>query len=151
VPGQPDVPQESQPSTYKTKDWGLPVMFRVAIAIDALAKEQSRFTLLSEFNQPNNNKAGFAFGGEFALSDIGKSGFRFAGRGSWTYQPANNVDPGTAAGFSTALGGKENRQGLAAGFGLGYQRGGFGLGFDYAYRDMGPLGSTNFLSFSVNW
>lgn len=151
VPGQPDVPQESQPSTYKTKDWGLPVMFRVAVAVDALAKEQSRVTILSEFNQPNNNKAGFAFGGEFALSDIGKSGFHFAGRGSWTYQPANNVDPGTEAGFSTALGGKESKQGLAAGFGLGYQRGGFGLGFDYAWRDMGALGSTNFLSFTVNW
>jgi len=151
VPGQVDVPQEAQPSTYRTKDWGLPVMFRVAIAIDALAKEQSRVTLLSEFNQPNNNKAGFAFGGEFAFSDIGKSGFHFAGRGSWSYQPANNIDVGTQAGFATALGGKQNEQGLAAGFGLGYQRNAFGLVFDYAWRDMGPLGNTNFLSFTVSW
>lgn len=151
VPGQVDVPQEAQPSTLRTKDWGLPVTFRVAVAIDALAKEASRVTILSEFNQPNNNKAGFAFGGEFAFNDIGKSGFHFAGRGSWTYQPANNIDVGTQAGFATGAGHQENRQGLAAGFGLGYQKNAFGLVFDYAWRDMGVLGSTNFLSFTVSW
>ena len=151
VPGQEDVPQEPQPAEYKVKDFGLPVLFRVALAVDAVSTEQTRFTLLSEFNQPNNNKAGFEVGGEFALSDIGKSGFLVAGRGSWTYQPANNIDPGTEAGFATALSSKENQQGIAFGFGVGYQRGGFGLGFDYAWRNMGPLGNTNFLSFTVNW
>lgn len=151
VPGQEDVPQEPQPAEYKVKDFGLPVLFRVALAVDAVSTEQTRFTLLSEFNQPNNNKAGFEVGGEFALSDIGKSGFLVAGRGSWTYQPANNIDPGTEAGFATALSSKENQQGIAFGFGVGYKRGGFGLGFDYAWRNMGPLGNTNFLSFTVNW
>jgi hypothetical protein len=151
VPGQVDVPQEGQPSTYKVKDFGLPVLFRVGLALDAVASQQARFTLLSEFNQPNNNKAGFEFGGEFALSDIGKSGFFLAGRGSWTYQPANNIDVGTQAGFATALSGEENKQGIAAGFGVGYKRGGFGMGFDYAWRNLGPLGSTNFMSFTVSW
>jgi len=151
VPGQVDVPQEAQPASVDTKDWGLPVAFRVAVAVDALAKEQSRVTLLSEFNQPNNNKAGFSFGGEFALNDIGKSGFHFSGRGSWSYQPANNIDVGTQAGFATGLSSKQNEQGLAAGFGVGYQRNAFGLAFDYAWRDLGLLGSTNFLSFTVSW
>jgi len=151
VPGQVDVPQEPQPSEYKVKDFGLPVLFRVGLALDAVASQQARFTLLSEFSQPNNNKAGFEFGGEFALSDIGKSGFFLAGRGSWTYQPANNIDAGTEAGFATALSSKESRQGVAAGFGLGYKRSAFGMGFDYAWRDLGPLGSTNFLSFTVSW
>lgn len=151
VPGQVEVPQEGQPTSLKTKDWGLPVTFRVGLALDAVASQQARFTVLSEFSQPVNNKAGFEVGGEVALSDIGKSGFFFAGRGSWSYQPANNIDVGTKAGFATALSGKENQQGLAAGLGVGYRRSGFGLGFDYAWRDMGVLGSTNFLSFSVSW
>jgi hypothetical protein len=151
VPGQVDVPQEGQPSAYKVKDFGLPVLFRVGLALDAVATQQARFTILSEFNQPNNNKAGFEFGGEFALSDLGKSGFFVAGRGSWTYQPANNIDVGTQAGFPTALSGEENKQGIAAGFGVGYKRGGFGMGFDYAWRNLGPLGSTNFMSFTVSW
>lgn len=151
VPGQVDVPQEPQPASLNNKDYGLPVMFRVGIALDALSSQQARFTVLSEFNQPNNNKAGFEFGGELALSDIGKSGFYLAGRGSWSYQPANNIDVGSQAGFATALAGKENQEGLAAGLGVGYRRNAFGLGFDYAWRSMGPLGNTNFVSFSINW
>jgi hypothetical protein len=151
VPGQVDVPQEGQPASLKTKDWALPVIFRVGLALDAYANQQSRFTILSEFSQPTNNKAGFGVGGEIALSDIGKSGFYLAGRGSWNYQPANNIDVGSQAGFATALSGKENQQGLAAGLGVGYRKAAFGLGFDYAWRDMGVLGGTNFLSFTVSW
>jgi hypothetical protein len=151
VPGQVDVPQEGQPSSLKTKDWSLPVMFRVGVAVDAVASEQARVTVLSEFNQPNNNKPGFEFGGEVALSDLGKSGFYLAGRGSWSIQPANNLDVGSQAGFATGLSSKENQQGLAAGFGVGYKRSAFGLGFDYAWRSMGVLGGTNFLSFILSW
>jgi len=151
VPGQVEVPQEGQPASLQTKDWNLPVMFRVGVALDALANEQARVTLLSEFNQPNNNKAGFEVGGEVALSDLAKSGFSIAGRGSWNYQPANNVDVGTQAGFATGLSGKEHQQGLSAGFGVGYRKSAFGLGFDYAWRSMGVLGSTNFLSFTASW
>jgi hypothetical protein len=151
VPGQVDVPQEPQAANLKTKDWGLPVQFRVGVSLDVVAREQNRVTLLSEFNQPNNNKAGFGVGAEFMLSDIAKSGFSFAGRGSYSYQAANNLDPGTAAGFATGLSSKENRQGLAAGFGIGYKHGEFGLGVDYAWRSMGLLGGTNIVSFSIAW
>jgi hypothetical protein len=151
VPGQVDVPQDPQPAAYRVKDFGLPVLFRVGLALDAISSQQARFTLLSEVNQPNNNKAGFEVGGEFALSDIAKSGFFVAGRGSWTYQPANNIDVGTQAGFATALSSKESRQGIAAGFGVGYKRGAFGAGFDYAWRNLGPLGNTNFMTLTVSW
>ena len=151
VPGQVDVPQEEQPAELQTKEWGLPVLFRVGAALDAYANEQTRVTVLSEFTQPNNNRAGFSFGTEFQLNDIGKSGFFFAGRGSWSYQPDNNVDVGSAAGFSSTMSGDENKDGLAAGFGLGYRRSSIELGVDYAYRSLGLLGSTNMLSFSVSW
>jgi hypothetical protein len=40
---------------------------------------------------------------------------------------------------------------LALGGGLAYGRGNWRMGFDYAYRDLGILGGTNFLSFSVSW
>ena len=151
VPGQVDVPQEGQPATLNSKGWGLPVLFRVGVALDAVSSGQNRVTLLSEFNQPNNNRAGFAFGAELSISDIAKTGFYFQGRGSWQYAAANDLDPGTAAGFSTGLSGKANKQGLAAGFGVGYKRNRFGLGTDYAYRSMGLLGGTNVLTFTVNW
>ena len=151
VPGQVNVPQEGQPAQLQTKAWNLPVMFRVGLALDAVASEQARVTLLSEFSQPNNNKPAFELGGEVMLADIGKSGFYLAGRGSWSYQPANNIDVGNQAGFATTLSGKENQQGLAAGFGVGYKKSAFGLGFDYAWRSMGVLGGTNFMTFTLSW
>jgi hypothetical protein len=152
VPGQVDVPQENQPAALKAKDWGLPVLFRVGVALDALSQDMAKLTVLSEFTQPNNSRPGFSLGGEFTLSDIGKSGFSVVGRGSYAYQSDNNLDVGTGAGFQTTLGGQENRDGLAGGFGVGYKRPtGFGMGFDYAYRSLGVLGGTNTFSFSINW
>lgn len=151
VPGQVDVPQEEQPAELATKEWGLPVLFRVGASFDAYSNEQTRVTVLSEFTQPNNNRAGFGVGAEFMLNDIGKSGFFFAGRGSWSYAADNNLDAGSGAGFASTLSGKENTDGLAAGFGLGYRRPTIELGFDYAYRSLGLLGGTNMMSFSVSW
>ena len=151
VPGQVEVPQEEQPVELATKEWGLPVMFRVGASFDAYSNEQTRVTLLSEFTQPNNNRAGFGVGAEFMMNDIGKSGFFFAGRGSWSYQADNNLDTGSGAGFASTMSGDENTDGLAAGFGVGYRRTSIEFGFDYAYRSLGLLGGTNMMSFSVSW
>jgi hypothetical protein len=151
VPGQVDVPQEDQPAELATKEWGLPVLFRVGASLDAFSNEQTRVTVLSEFTQPNNNRAGFGLGVEAMLNDLGKTGFYVAGRGSWSYQGDNNLDAGTGAGFASGLSGKENRDGLAAGFGVGYRRSSMDVGLDYAYRSLGLLGGTNMLTFSVSW
>jgi hypothetical protein len=151
VPGQVDVPQEDQPAELATKEWGLPVLFRVGASLDMFSNEQTRVTVLSEFTQPNNNRAGFGLGVEAMLNDLGKTGFYVAGRGSWSYQGDNNLDAGTGAGFASGLSGKENRDGLAAGFGVGYRRSSMDVGLDYAYRSLGLLGGTNMLTFSVSW
>jgi hypothetical protein len=151
VPGQVDVPQEDQPAKLDTKEWGLPVQFRVGVVLDIVSMEQAQVRLLSEFSQPTNSRAGFAVGGEFTLADLGKSGFWLAGRGSWSYQADNDMGDLGGAGFDTGLTGKEKADGLAAGFGVGYTRGNFGLGFDYAYRSLGVLGGTNMVSVSLNW
>lgn len=150
VPGQVDVPQEAQPADLRTKEWNLPVLFRVGLALDVLSMEQRRVTVLSEFNQPNNSRAGFGIGAEVMLSDLAKTGFYVAGRGSYSYQSDNNLDIPNAP-FATGQSGAENRDGLAAGFGVGYKKGDLGLGMDYAWRSMGVLGGTNILSFSVQW
>jgi hypothetical protein len=79
---------------------------------------------------------------------LGGSNFGVALRGSYTYQPANNidVDPG-----QTALNDEENLQGLAFGGGLNYNTDNFRLGVDYAYKYLGILGATNFFTLSVGW
>jgi len=150
--GTVDIPQQQQPASLKTSGWNLPVMFRVAVAFDLVTAAQSRLTLMGEFNQPNNDKPGAGAGLEYMASNIGNSGFFVAARGSYTLQPANDLDPGTAAGFTTQYSvGSFSSYGLAVGGGIGWTHKDFKVGFDYAYKNLGPLGGTNFISFSLGW
>jgi len=148
-PTADNPPELPQPADLKTKGFSLPTVFRVALAYDLMAGETNRLTLISDFNQANNNRAGFAGGGEWALSGLGGSNFGVALRGSYTYQPANNLD--VTDPNQTALKDEENLQGLAFGGGLNYTSTDFRLGFDYAYKYLGVLGATNFLTLSVGW
>ena len=141
-------PQLEQPSELRTKGFALPTVFRVALAYDLLTGEDSRLTLLSDFNQANNNRAGFSGGGEWALNKLGGSNFGVALRGSYSYAPANNIAVDQT---QTALSDEEDLQGLAFGGGLNYDTNDIGLGFDYAYKYMGILGATNFFTLSVGW
>jgi hypothetical protein len=147
-PNAEDPPQLPQPAQLKTKGFALPTVFKVALAYDLLTGDQSRLTVLGDFNQANNNRAGFAGGGEWALNKLGGSNFGVALRGSYTYQPANNI---TVDQTQTALSDEENLQGLALGGGLNYTTENLNLGFDYAYKYLGILGATNFFTLSVGW
>ena len=155
--GTVDIPQENQPARLRTSSWGLPVSFRVSVALDLLAQTQNRVTVLGEFTQPTNNKPGAGVGLEWATTNVGNSGFSLAARGSYTIQPDQNLSPPGKgqpgyAGFDTQQSTSSfSKDGLALGGGLTYGRGTWKLGFDYAYRSLGPLGGTNFLSFSLGW
>jgi hypothetical protein len=148
--GQDDLPQEGQPAQLKAKDWGLPVVFRLGLAFDAVNVSASRVTVLGEFTQPNNTKAAWSGGLEWGVNVA--SGFGVMARGSYTYQPDNNITPDAdAAGFTSDLG--KGSDGLALGGGLSYRvpSGGFGLSVDYAYRSLGLLGATHFYGASISW
>lgn len=149
IPGQDPVPTLPQQSDLTTKDFPLPTIFRVGLAYDMISGDNNRLTVLGDFNQPNSNKPGFAFGGEWATDRLGGSNFGFAVRGSYSHTGANSV-PLTAA-STTALSDEEKLQGLAFGGGVGYTTTGFSLGLDYAYKYLGILGPTNFFSFSLGW
>lgn len=152
LPGEVEVPQNPQPANFRTKDWPLPIVFRIGLAIDAIQSGPARVTALSEFSQPNNSAAGFGFGGEVMVSDIGRSGFWLAGRGSFTYQPDNALDPGSSAGFGTRLNVDNfTTDGLAGGFGVGYERQRFGISVDYAYKYLGLLGGTDYFTVTLHW
>lgn len=152
VPRQidPSIPNLPQPGELRTKGFPLPTTFRVGLAYDILGGETNRLTVLSDFNQGNQNRAGFTAGGEWATSKLGGSPFGFALRGSYSYAPANNIAL-TNPLSQSSLSDEENLQGLAAGGGLNYTTENFNLGFDYAYKYMGVLGPTNFFSVSVGW
>lgn len=150
--GTVQIPQDGQPARLRASPWTLPVLFRVGLAYDLYAQGMNRLSLLGEFNQPVNTKPGGGMGLEYAMTNIGNSGFSLAARGSYTLVPDNNIDPGAGAGFTTSQSTSSfSSEGVALGGGLAYTRGNFSLGFDYAYKNMGPLGGTNFLSFSLGW
>jgi len=149
IPGEPEVPQTDQPGEFRTTGFNLPTTFRVGLAYDLLAGDNSRLTVISDFSQPNNNSAGFSAGGEWMAGRLAGSNFGFAVRGSYSYTGANNLDPIDPN--TTALNDEETLQGLAFGGGLNYGTGNFSLGLDYAWKYLGVLGGTNFLSVSLGW
>jgi len=148
VNGVGGVPNLPQPSQLRTKDFPLPTTFRVGLAYDLLTANSARLTVLGDFNQPNNNKAGFSAGTEFQTRNLGGSPFSAAVRGSYTYFASNNISPST---LPTAMNDEQNLEGLAVGGGLSYNSGNFSLSVDYAYKYMGILGGTNFISFGLGW
>jgi len=154
-PDQQGVPQEPAAASLRSKEWQLPIMFRVALAYDLFTTSMSRFSLMGEFTQPNNNDPTFGFAGEYDVR-LGASGFSIAPRASYTYQPANNLDPASAssanyAGFNTAV--SAGSDGLGLGAGIKYRKTprSFGFGVDYGYRNYGLLGNVNTISLGMSW
>jgi len=146
-PADAEVPSNPQPGSYRTKPFALPTTFTVAVAYDIIAKQDTRWTLLGDFNQPNNSKAGYVVGTEFAFPRMGGSNFNGAVRASYSYASANSGQ--NVAG--SQLNEEASYQGTAFGGGLAYTTESFNLGFDYAWKYMGILGSTNFFTFSIGW
>lgn len=153
--GQQDQPQAPAAAQLKSKDWPLPVEFRLALAYDLFSTSMSRFSLMGQFTQPNNNEPVFGFGGEYEVQ-LGTSGFRLAPRLSYTYQPANSFSPAAAtdpnsAGFDSGI--SNGAYGFAYGGGISYRKGARGIGFgvDYAMKSLGPLGNTNVVSVGLTW
>ena len=150
--GEEEVPSADQPGTLRSKAFPLPTTFRVSLGYDLLATTSRRFSLLGEFNQPNNNRAGFSLGGEYMMQRISGSGFGLALRGSYSHAPANDgTDQGLSGAVTTTVSSKAALQGLAGGGGIFYSTGNFNLGLDYALKYMGVLGPTNFFSVTLGW
>ena len=150
--GVDEVPTSPQPASLKSKAFPLPTTFRVSLGYDVLNSASKRFSLLGEFNQPNNNRAGYAVGGEYALNRLGGTAFGLALRGSYSAAPANDgTNQGLTGAVATALSDEASLQGLAGGGGISYTSGNFNLGLDYAVKYMGVLGPTNFFSVTLGW
>ncbi|NNG15430.1 MAG: PorV/PorQ family protein [Gemmatimonadales bacterium] len=148
LPGEDEVPSVPVDSRLRTKAFPLPTIFRVGLAYDLVAGTNNRLTILGDFNQPTNNRAGAVGGFEWALDQIGETGFGASVRGSYSYTGDRNLEPATLV---TALNDEENLGGIAFGGGLWYGSGSFKVGFDYAYKYLGVLGPTNFFTLSVGW
>jgi hypothetical protein len=126
-------------------------VFRVGVALDLVTQGSNRVTVLSEFTQPNNTKPTAGAGLEFGMQNIGQRGFSIAGRASYTIHTDLQTNDITLGMPTKESSGNFTSAGLALGGGLEYARGSTRLGFDYAWRSLGTLGSVNYLSFSLGW
>ena len=148
LPGDGDLGSLPQQAQYETSPFALPTTFRVALAYDVVSVKDARLTLGGEFNQMRTNKAAYGGGAEFAADKVGGTPFGFALRGSWTANPSlgYNTDP------TYTMPSQDKNQGWAVGGGVNVMtKGGFAVGFDYAWRSVGQLGNASFYTFSLGW
>jgi hypothetical protein len=148
LPGDGDIASLPQQAQYETSPFALPTMFRVALAYDFISMKDARLTLGTEFNQMRTNKAAFGGGAEFAADHLGGTPFGIALRGSWSSNPS--------LAYSTETGyvkpDKDKKQGFAVGGGVNLSsKSGFTVGFDYAWKQIGQLGTASFYTFSLGW
>jgi hypothetical protein len=148
VPEQnPNVPERLDQAQLATQPFPLPVLFKIGLGYDVLARPTGRLLVAGEVWQPQQNNTTAAFGAEYTFTPTGATGFSLALRGGWTYEPDRS--------FSTDAGNfdDEGTDGLTFGGGVGYRTSetGFAIQVDYAYRNLGLLGSANQFSFTVRW
>ena len=143
---------ETTPAEFRTSAFEPPTQFHVGVAYDILAKSNNRFTLLSEFFQPNDSDPGVGVGAEWAATFGG--GLSAALRGSFTFA-GDNKNSDVSASFAqnafSSDNGKQGMDGLGLGGGLGWKTGSFNIGLDYAYRNLGFLSSVNQFSVKLGW
>lgn len=142
----PELPAGAVETTLKTKAWELPAMFRVGVAYDPISSENSRLTLAGEFLQPTQADVGGSLGAEYAMDRIADGPFGIALRGGWNLATDNGLEVD-----GSELNGQQG-DGLSLGGGITYNIGEeAGVGVDYAWRNMGLLGSQSLFSLSVRW
>lgn len=148
--GQGDVPSTGIPIGFRASSFGLPTMFRVALAYDVVSVRDAHLTLLGEFNQMRSDRGAFGGGAEFSADHIGGSGFGVSLRGSYSYNPSLSYSNGGIVGYVEPS--QDQSAGIAYGGGVYLaSKSGFQLGFDYAWRRMGIIGDVDFYTITLGW
>ena len=138
---------------FLASDFALPIAFRVGLAYDVLSTDVNRVSLLGQFSEVSNiNQPGFGFAGEYEWTPEDMP-VAVALRGGYDFQSDNSFSDAEETQFAGSLDAEngDGMDGLSLGGGLDYRLGDFGLGFDYAYRHFGVLGSRNVFSVSLGW
>jgi hypothetical protein len=144
---------DPEAATFQTQSSPLPVVFRVGAAYDVMSMTSSRLTIMGEFNEYYNSSASFGVGSEFAWHPE-NSPIQGALRGSYAYQPDNNLSGEENAEFAgaTDVSSKEKLDGLTLGAGLGWNVSeSYRLKADYAWKNFGVLGAKNVFTLSLGW
>lgn len=151
--GLPETKVDPVAARYLSSDFALPIAFRVGVAYDVLSTDANRLSLLGQFSEVSNiNEPGFGVAGEWMWTPADMP-VAVALRGGYDYQSDNSFNDTEDAQFAGAYDTdkSDSMDGLTLGGGLDYEIAGYGLGFDYAFKHYGVLGSRNIFSVSLGW
>ncbi len=109
---------------FHTQAWELPLIFRIGVALHPIATPNHRLTLEADALHPNNNSESVNIGGQykFTMPSFGSFFVRAGYKGLFM---------------------ERTEYGMSYGFGLNMRLAKMGLSIDYAYRDIGLLGSVH--------
>jgi hypothetical protein len=110
---------------FHLRSWELPLLFRVGMSIQPIVVDNHRVTLAIDALHPNNNSESVNVGLEYALTVPAFGRIFLRGGYKALFMEASEYGLTLGAGFSMNL--LRNT----------------GIRFDYAYRDLGLLGSAN--------
>lgn len=121
------------PGQFRLREWELPLIFRVGVAIVPLAVENHQITVAVDALHPNNNSESINAGLEYQVTmpAFGDLFLRCGYKG--LFMVDSEYGPTFGAGFSMNL-----LRNIA-------------MKFDYAYRNIGVLGSANSFGFSFKF
>ncbi|MBN1998781.1 hypothetical protein JW935_14575, partial [candidate division KSB1 bacterium] len=115
---------------FETQSWELPLIFRIGAAVYPISSASQRLTLEVDALHPNNNSESVNLGGQ------------------WEYHIPTFGTFFLRGGYK-ALFMEDTEYGPSFGAGLKYSMmNNLGFRVDYAYRDIGILGSTHSYTFS---
>ena len=124
---------EYVPARYETQSWELPLIFRIGISFHPILTSTHRVTVAVDALHPNNNSEYINVGGEYGLT-----------------VPAFGVIM-ARAGYK-GMGMVDSEYGLTFGFGLLFNfMHNNAIKIDYAYRQVGLLGSMNAYTLSLTF
>ena len=115
---------------FKTESWELPLIFRVGVSVDPIVKTNHRLTLAANALHVNNNNESVNLGAVYTLSIPGRC--KVFLRGGYRGLLLDDSEFGPTFGI---------------GFLLQYMHQ-KGIQFNYGFRDIGLLGTTNVMGFS---
>ena len=121
------------PGQFRLSSWELPLIFRVGVSINPIVTENHTLTLAVDALHPNNNSEALNLGIQYGVN-VATFGKLFL-RGGYRALFMNSSEFGLTAG---------------AGFKMLLLRN-TSISFDYAYRDIGILGSINCFGIGIGF
>jgi hypothetical protein len=119
------------PAQFYMREWELPQIFRIGVSVKPLKTQNHEVLLEIDALHPNNNSESINIGGQYTLSFPGQ------------------VDLFLRGGYK-GLGLVASEYSMTAGGGILWKAiGNTGLRFDYAWRDIGILGSVHSYGFGI--